>query len=670
MAAKRQFEGLQLEGVRPTGKELGRGSYGEVVEVDWCNTLCAAKQLHDIFLRTLSQVELNKLMNDFEKECLTWSRLRHPNVVQFLGVFFRPKISVPVFVLEKMDTSLRHYLEANSKEKFFLPDKVSVLRQVAQGLCYLHQQNPILVHHDLTPNNILLNEYTYQTKLTDFGMTRAVDLSKLTRQSSAKGTNAFMPPEALQNPPRYTDKLDIFSFGNCVLATLIHQWPDPSHPTILKKGNLVALSEYQRRKHQIKLMDKEKAIFLGLIKRCLEDDETLRPSSADLATEVRQIQASVEKGGDNLMSTFKKSVSQLQLAKDENAQYIQAAIQLQKEIADLAEDKAQLQREISSLGEDKAQQQREISSLAEDKAQQQREKSTLAEDKAQLQREKSSLAEDKARQQREKSTLAEDKAQLQREKSSLAEDKVRQQREISTLAEDKAQLQREISTLAEDKAQLQREISTLAEDKARQQREISALAEDKAQQQREISSLAEDKAQQQREISNLAEDKAWQQREKSTLAEDKAQLQREISTLAEDKAQQQREKSSLAEDKARQQREKSTLIEDKAHQQRKISTLAEDKAQQQKEISSLAEDKAQQQREISTLTEDKAQLERYNAELLQKIQPDTQTQLDEIRPLLGRKLQEGEIWYVIHNDDTNKPCLRRSMCFYECFFIV
>ena len=428
MAAKRQFEGLLLEGIRPTGKELGRGSYGEVVEVDWCNTLCAAKQLHDIFLRTLSQVELNKLMNDFEKECLTWSRLRHPNVVQFLGVFFRPKISVPVFVLEKMDTSLRHYLEANSKEKFFLPDKVSVLRQVAQGLCYLHQQNPILVHHDLTPNNILLNEYTYQTKLTDFGMTRAVDLSKLTRQSSAKGTNVFMPPEALQKPPRYTDKLDIFSFGNCVLATLTHQWPDPSHPTILKKGNLVALSEYERREHQIKLMDKEKVLFLGLIKRCLENDETLRPSSADLTTEVRQIQASVKKGGDNLMSTFKKSVSQLQIAKHENAQHIKAAIQLKKEIADLAEDKARQQREISTLAEDKAWQQRVISSLAEDKARQQREKSSLAEDKARLQREKSSLAEDKARLQREKTTLAKDKAQLQKQKCSLAEGKARLER--------------------------------------------------------------------------------------------------------------------------------------------------------------------------------------------------------------------------------------------------
>ena len=111
------------------------------------------------------------------------------------------------------------------------------------------------------------------------------------------------------------------------------------------------------------------------------------------------------------------------------------------------------------------------------------------------------------------------------------------------------------------------------------------------------------------------------------------------------------------------------MAEDKARQQREISSLAEDKARQQREISSLAEDKARQQREISSLAEDKARLERYNVELLQKIQPDTQTQLDDIRPLLGRKLQEGEIWYVIHNDDTGKPSLHRSCVFMNVFLL-
>ena len=76
---------LILHGVNPTGKEIGRGAYGRVFEVDYEGTLCAAKEVHALLLQYAQGEDLQKIKDDFLSECQIWSTLRHPCVVQFLG---------------------------------------------------------------------------------------------------------------------------------------------------------------------------------------------------------------------------------------------------------------------------------------------------------------------------------------------------------------------------------------------------------------------------------------------------------------------------------------------------------------------------------------------------------------------------------------------------------
>ena len=71
--------------VDPTGKEIGRGAYGRVFEVNYEGTLCAAKELHALLLQFAKEDDLQKIKDDFLRECQLWSTLRHPRVVQFLG---------------------------------------------------------------------------------------------------------------------------------------------------------------------------------------------------------------------------------------------------------------------------------------------------------------------------------------------------------------------------------------------------------------------------------------------------------------------------------------------------------------------------------------------------------------------------------------------------------
>ena len=293
------FPGLVIENVVFTGVRLGSGADATVFEVDWNGTRCAAKQLHEILLEDQSAGGVAKLIGNFEAECLTWSKLRHPGVVQFLGVHMDRRSRLPVLVMEKMDTSLRTYLENHSKKEFPLHQKAFVLRQVSQALAYLHSQNPPLVHHDLSSNNVLLNVVSFVTKVSDFGMSRAINPTALTRKSSIKGTLAFMPPEALHNPPRYNEKLDVFSFGNVILHTVTHEWPDPGPPTRYEGEVFVGLTELQRREQCVELFTaQEKQLFQPIVRQCLENRPDKRSSSVMLVQELRRIDSTLSKGDD------------------------------------------------------------------------------------------------------------------------------------------------------------------------------------------------------------------------------------------------------------------------------------------------------------------------------------------------------------------------------------
>ena len=292
-----RFHGLIITDLVFTDVQLGRGADATVYAVEWNGTVCAAKRLHEILLEDQSPGGSDKLISNFEAECVTWSKLRHPGVVQFLGVHLDRRSRLPVLVMEKMDTSLRKYVEDHSKKEFPLHQKVFVLRQVTQALAYLHGQNPPLVHHDLSTNNVLLNVVSFVTKVSDFGMSRAINPSALTRKSSIKGTLAFMAPEALQKVPKYDTKLDVFSFSNVVISTLTHEWPDPEAPTKFEGDQLIALSELQRREHCIELFTaQEKQLFLPIVHRCLENRPDKRPSSVVLVRELRRIESSLPTG--------------------------------------------------------------------------------------------------------------------------------------------------------------------------------------------------------------------------------------------------------------------------------------------------------------------------------------------------------------------------------------
>ena len=173
---EREFAALSLSGVTETGKELGRGSYGEVREANWLGTPCATKRVHTLLVSQAGTAEISKASRDFVRECRTWKDLRHPHIVQLLGVVFEQASPLPVLVMERLSTSLRRFLEDHTKAQFPLSRKAVVLHQVSLGLAYLHSLK--YIHRDLSTNNILLDADSWKAKITDFGVTRVLDTTR------------------------------------------------------------------------------------------------------------------------------------------------------------------------------------------------------------------------------------------------------------------------------------------------------------------------------------------------------------------------------------------------------------------------------------------------------------------------------------------------------------
>lgn len=167
--------------IASAGEEIGRGSYGRVFKVNYYGTLCAAKEIHSILLESVGRQELERTKTTYLRECRQCCVLRHPNIVQFLGLYYPPPttqsssgIRLPVIVMELMEESLKSYVEFAEQNSTIIPylSKFSILQDVAQGLRYLHHQNPPVVHRDLSPNNILLTAHLV-AKISGLGFAKA-----------------------------------------------------------------------------------------------------------------------------------------------------------------------------------------------------------------------------------------------------------------------------------------------------------------------------------------------------------------------------------------------------------------------------------------------------------------------------------------------------------------
>ena len=287
---------------------LGIGSYGKVCKAKCDDLLCAAKLIHEILFDPTAQQLIaaqrqHRLpMRRFEQECEFMNSIRHPNIVQYLGLYQDPDTGLPALLMELMDDSLTHSVES-STQPIPYHIQVNICHDITVALSFLHSNN--IVHRDLSSNNVLLIG-NVRAKVTDFGMARLGDGTPRGTQltfTMCPGTDVYMPPEAVQDKPVYSEKIDCFSFGVITLQILTREFPKPGdrrkeieirQPGIPSRTVAeVRIPETERRQNHISKIDPNHTL-LRVSLLCLKDRDVDRPSAQQLCERVAALKESAE----------------------------------------------------------------------------------------------------------------------------------------------------------------------------------------------------------------------------------------------------------------------------------------------------------------------------------------------------------------------------------------
>ncbi|KAM2925300.1 hypothetical protein FF1_042828 [Malus domestica] len=260
------WEDLQI------GERIGIGSYGEVYHADWNGTEVAVKKF-------LDQDFSGDALVQFKCEVEIMLRLRHPNVVLFMGAVTRP----PHFSIltEFLPRGSLYRLLHRPNSQLDERRRMRMALDVAKGMNYLHTSHPTVVHRDLKSPNLLVDK-NWNVKVCDFGLSRTKHHTYLSSKSTA-GTPEWMAPEVLRNEPA-NEKCDVYSFGVILweLATCCIPWKG------LNPMQVVGAVGFQNRR--LEIPEDIDPVVAEIIRDCWQIGPNLRPSFSQLMVRLRRLQ--------------------------------------------------------------------------------------------------------------------------------------------------------------------------------------------------------------------------------------------------------------------------------------------------------------------------------------------------------------------------------------------
>ena len=238
-------------------EELGSGGWATVRVGTFRGNRVAAKCLH-------RQIVSAHNVRLFTREMNMAANARHPNLLQFIGATLDNE--EPIILTELMPTSLRRVMEGGTRLTH--PQIISIARQVALALNYLHLTQPeAIIHRDVSSSNVLLEslQSSWKAKLSDYGSANFVRHTT----TAGPGNPTYAAPEAI-NPAQQSAKMDVFSFGVLLVE--------------MCSGEL-APAEHRDRL----LADVQWPAMVELIQQCLKHEPQRRPDMNTVITQLDQI---------------------------------------------------------------------------------------------------------------------------------------------------------------------------------------------------------------------------------------------------------------------------------------------------------------------------------------------------------------------------------------------
>lgn len=201
-------------------EKIGAGTYAEVYKARHRTTrqLVALKEIHMEAKEGAPSTALREIA--FLRE------IRHPNIVRLLEVIHTEGQLVLVF--ECMRQDLKQLIDARpvSKSSLGAPhlplwQVKSYLYQLLRGVCWCHENH--ILHRDLKPQNLLLDDRLQHLKIADFGLARGFGVP-VSSYSHEVVTLWYRAPDVLLGATNYNTAIDMWSVG-CIMAEMYHGVP-------------------------------------------------------------------------------------------------------------------------------------------------------------------------------------------------------------------------------------------------------------------------------------------------------------------------------------------------------------------------------------------------------------------------------------------------------------
>ncbi len=223
-------------------QEIGRGGFGIVYRAK------DQKNNRDVALKVLTPTEKSniELIKRFKQEVRTVVGLKHPNIIDIYDTG-GPDDETFCLVMRLAPTTLRDRL---AKGPLLRRDAMSIIKQVGAALTYAHNQTSPLIHRDVKPENILLdeNQGVIKAVLTDFGLVKSLwsedDLRTrfmLTTEHPG-GTPPYMAPEQFDTEQLPTPAADVHALAVTFFEMIAGRRPSSRLPYIDSEPTLPSLS--------------------------------------------------------------------------------------------------------------------------------------------------------------------------------------------------------------------------------------------------------------------------------------------------------------------------------------------------------------------------------------------------------------------------------------------